>query len=117
MIFKQRGLSVISEMLYRSADRELRSSSGTIVTRSGWGGYVQAGQMVSARLELNGRFGRLIPGEGTAPGVERINETGVGVSYYPRAHNLKVQGDYFQLRNGEASRLSHQVRVQLQLYF
>lgn len=117
MMFKQRGLSVISEMLYRSADRELRSSTGTVVTRSGWGGYVQAGQMVSSRIEVNGRVGRLIPGEGTAPSVERINEAGVGVSYYPRAHNLKVQGDYFQLRTGEASRLSHQVRVQLQLYF
>ncbi len=117
MMFKQRGFSVISEVLYRAADAELRNSAGTVVTRSGWGGYVQAGQMVSSRVELNGRYGRLVPGEGTAPSVERVNEAGVGLSYYPRAHNLKVQGDYFQLRTGDPARLSHQVRVQLQLYF
>ena len=58
-----------------------------------------------------------MPFSGTSVSFEEIDETGVGVSYYPRAHNLKVQGDYFQLRAGRANRLAHQVRVQLQLYF
>lgn len=117
MIFKRSGFSLISEVLYRRAAEELRSTSSAVLSRSGWGGYVQAGQMVTSRAEINGRVGRLMPFSGTSVSFEEIDETGVGVSYYPRAHNLKVQGDYFQLRAGRANRLAHQVRVQLQLYF
>lgn len=117
MIFKKSGFSVISELMYRRADRELTNSTGAVVSRSGWGAYVQAGQMVTSRVEVNGRVGHLTPYAGTARTFEEIEEAGVGLSYYPRAHNLKVQGDYFQLRTGQPARLSHQVRVQLQLYF
>lgn len=117
LIFKKSGFSVISELMYRRAAEELASSTGTALSRSGWGAYVQAGQMLTSRVEVNGRLGHLMPYAGTSPTFEETEEAGVGLGYYPRAHNLKVQGDYFQLRTGGPARLSHQVRLQLQLFF
>lgn len=121
LMFKQRGWSVEAEWLYRRAneDRQIVIVGGvptTIESRSGYGAYVQAGRMLTDRLELTGRYSSLSPFSGTATTFVESEELGAGVSYYAREHNLKLQGDYFVVDAGPARRL-HQLRAQLQLFF
>lgn len=121
-VFKQRGFSLTGELMYRGADTDRRTVSFngapiTIASRSGWGGYIQGGQMLTARVEMSGRYGRLSPREGTADTLVPSHEFVAGASYYASEHNLKVQGDYTHLRATGAPRAGRQVRVQLQLFF
>lgn len=120
VVLKRNGTSVVGEVIYRRADEDAASvlvqgRPGTIYSRSGWGGYIQAGHLITNRAEITGRFSRLMPRDGTDPTLLRTTEAGGGLGYYLRQHNLKVQGDYFILT--AAGDRSHQVRVQTQIYF
>jgi len=121
-VFKRRGLSVTGELMYRGADADRRTvdvngAPLTIASRSGWGGYIQGGQMLTAHVELSGRYGHLSPREGTADTLTPSHEFVAGSTYYSFEHNLKVQGDYTHLRETGRPRAGRQARVQLQLYF
>ena len=121
-VFKQRGLSLTGELMYRSADTDRRTVNVngvpiTIASRSGWGAYIQGGQMLTSRVEVSGRYGRLSPREGTADTLVPSHEFVAGASYYAFEHNLKVQGDFTYLRATGGPRAGRQVRVQVQLYF
>lgn len=119
---KHRGLSLSGELLYRRADRDRLDAVAdslplTIASRSGWGGYVQAGRMVSERIEVTGRFGRILPRRGTDPSLVPAGELGGGVSFYPRRQDLKLQADYFRLGAADDESDGRQLRIQLQLFF
>lgn len=121
-VLKWRGLYLTSEWMSRHADRASRvvSSNGspsTIWSRSGSGFYVQAGQMLTARLEANARYSRLRRDAGTDPALLNGREAGAGLGYYVKGHDLKVQGDYFRVTDAGTGSLVHQGRVQLQLFF
>mgnify|MGYP000880865920 CR=1 FL=1 len=121
-VLKWRGLSLTSEWMARRADRDSRrvtvnASPVTIWSRSGSGFYVQAGQMLTARLEATGRYSRLRRANGTDPAFTNGREAGAGLGYYLQGHDLKLQGDYFHVTDATTGNLTHQARVQLQLFF
>jgi phosphate-selective porin OprO and OprP len=122
LLIKKRGWSLMSEWLYREANRHsvglVSSSQPTSpFSRSGWGAYVQGGRMVTDRLELTARYARMQPEDGTDPTFVTSREAGAGVNYYIAGHDLKVQGEYFRLTDPATSRGSHQARIQFQVYF
>jgi phosphate-selective porin OprO and OprP len=122
MTLKWRGWSVLSEWLYRSADRDteivpINGVAATIVSRSGWGAYLQSGWMFSSRWEVSGRYSHLAPSPGTDVTFIVGDELGGGLSYYMRDHNLKIQGDYSAVTDQTSARRVHQVRAQFQLFF
>jgi phosphate-selective porin OprO and OprP len=119
---KRRGLSLSGELLHRRADRDrletrVDGTPLTIASRSGWGGYIQGGQMVSERVEVTGRYGRLVPRPGTDPSLVPASELGGGVSLYSRRQNVKLQADYFHLGADNGVPDGRQLRIQFQLYF
>jgi hypothetical protein len=121
LMFKWRGLSVISEIILRRADRPFQEGvrNGVPVrefSRSAWGGYVQVGYLPMEHLELTARYSEVRPlGEGD-PALRRTRELGGGASWYFSGHNLKLQGDYFHLSEPGAEG-QHQLRVQMQLFY
>jgi hypothetical protein len=121
-LLKWRGLSVSGEWLYRRADRgrrvvDLDGEPTPLYSRSGWGTFGQVGQMLTERLEVLARYGFLKPLAGADPELVKRHELGGGLSYYMRAHNLKVQTDYFYLPQRTFDDGRHEVRLQAQLYF
>lgn len=122
VVVKRSGWSLTSEVMYRRADTDTRmfvedGVPTTVASRSGWGWYVQAGRMVSSRTEVAARYSHLVPATGTDATLVKADEAGLGINYYIREHNLKVQGDYFSVTNVATTRRAHQARVQLQLFF
>jgi len=122
--FKYRGLSVVSELIYRRASRstvEQLDEMGEIereVARNAWGYYAQAGVLATTNLEITGRYGELRPrGTTTADLAEVQREAGGGLNWYFQKHDLKLQSDYFYLFGPEVGQGRHQVRVQMQMYF
>lgn len=121
-VVKKRGFFAISELMYRTANEDSRlvpvnGVASTIWSRSGWGGYVQAGQMLSEHVEVSGRFSKLQPGDQTDPSFVAAREAGVGLSYYANGHDLKVQTDYFRVTDAATGQPVHTGRVQMQLFF
>lgn len=116
------GLTMVGELMVREANVDQRTvevddAPVVVASRSAWGGYVQAGQMLAERLELAARYGQLRPKRGTDPTLAKSHELGGALSYYVMAHDLKVQGDYFYLPIDGFGEGVHQGRVQAQLYF
>ncbi|MEQ1568520.1 MAG: porin [Myxococcota bacterium] len=107
-----------AELLLRRANQDVVDTGGVLeYSRSGYGWYVQAGQMLTEHVELVARYGDLVPAPGTDPEFVRARELGGGPSYYFDGHNLKLQADYFYLPTGDSfDGGAHQVRTQLQLW-
>jgi phosphate-selective porin OprO/OprP len=126
MVFKWRGLSLLAEVLYRASP--LASREGVIAgaaaredSRSGLGYLVQAGLMVTDRVECTARWDQLVVLRPTDPSFERLvrtqgREVGVGLNVYFNGHQLKAQADW-ALRFGDAAHPSHLFRVQLDATF
>lgn len=119
VLFKWRGFSLEAEALLRYAEQpSLMGATTTEWARAGWGYYVQAGYLPIDAFEVSARWGQLRPFTGTDPSFRHQRELGVGVGWYPKQHNLKLQSDVFWLPVGERFDVgSWQVRAQLQLAF
>lgn len=119
LIFKWHGLSVEAEALLRHAETpNLVGATSTEWARAGWGYFIQAGYSPMQAFELSARWGQLRPFTGTDPSFRHQRELGVGAGWYPKKHDLKLQGDLFWLPVGENFAVgSWQLRVQLQLAF
>ena len=119
VLFKWRGFSLEAEALLRYAEQpSLMGVTTTEWARAGWGYYVQAGYLPIDAFEVSARWGQLRPFTGTDPSFKHQRELGVGVGWYPKQHNLKLQSDVFWLPVGERFDVgSWQVRAQLQLAF
>lgn len=121
--FKVAGFSLQGELMYRKADANTRTVQiddvDTLINaRSAFGGYAQAGMMLTDKLELTARYGYLNPLSGNADAkLLQSHELGGGFSYYFSEHNLKLQGDYFYLPTDGWDNGAHQVRVQSQVFF
>lgn len=123
IIFKWRGLSAQSEVLFRRASvttLQRVQSDGTLLTespRSAWGVMAQVGYLFGGAWEPVLRYGEVRPLNGSK--VVRDREIGGGLSYYFHKHDLKIQADYFRLiaddPTGDIAR--DRVRLQMQLYF
>jgi hypothetical protein len=127
LVFKYRGLSVLGEVLYRESPRDFREGvvEGVDVrewSRSAWGYLLQAGFLVTDRLEVAGRYDELRALGSTDPELVRFargqgRELGAGLNYYLNGHYLKLQGDYVR-RFGDGSLPTVQMaRLQLDASF
>jgi phosphate-selective porin OprO and OprP len=122
LVIKYRGLSVLSEIMYRKSPRTsvIELVDGETLreyARNAWGYYAQAGYLVTDEVEVSARYGELRPRGATDPRLaETRREAGGGLSWYFQEHDLKLQSDYFYLF-GEDGEGRHQARVQMQLYF
>jgi hypothetical protein len=119
---RKHGWSLTSELMYRRADRDalalvVGGAPVTVRSRSGWGAYVQGGRMVTSRVELAARYGRLQRSPGADADFLTVREIGAGAGYFVAGNNLKIQGDYFRLTEPAAAGPVHQMRVQFQLFF
>ena len=119
LLLKWRGLSLLSQFLWRQADRDrLDGADGSVEwTRSALGYFVQAGFLTPWGVEIAARWGDLIPAPGTSPALHRQRELGGALSWYALGHDLKLQVDYFYLPGLDFAAGNHQLRAQLQLYF
>jgi hypothetical protein len=119
--FKWAGFSLLSEVHYRDAGEPTVAGfvGGRNVsepTRSAWGLFGQAGYMLTRHVEVAGRHGETFP-LGGLTAVAHTRETSGALSYYVFRHDLKVQGDWTYLWGERLSGGTHELRVQVQLFF
>jgi hypothetical protein len=129
LVFKGYGFSLLGEVVQRTADRAHRTSTdeagAPLVewSRSGWGYFVQAGQMVTDKLEVTARWDDLHAKRNTDPKLVALAEAqgrqlGGGLNYYLNGHALKLQADYFYIFGTEnADQPLHTVRAQIDASF
>ncbi len=99
VVFKWRGFAWESEVLTRKAGEEtVATADGAPLayTRSGWGAVTQASYLLSPRVEVVGRYGRMGTFAGTDPALvaetaAAPNEVGAGANVYLNGHRFKVQ--------------------------
>jgi hypothetical protein len=125
VVFKYAGFSFLGEVTYRHAssafhDGIVDSEAVREWSRSGWGYLIQAGMMLTSKLELVARWDQLRSIGDTDPALVKLareqgKELGGGVNLYLNGHALKLQADY-TARFG-AAEPSHLVRLQLDATF
>ena len=95
-VLKKRGFYAAAELMYRTADQDSRvvsnGSPAVIWSRSGWGWYIQVGQMLTDRLELSARHSRLHPTMSTDPAFLPAREIGVGLGFYTKRSRSESPG-------------------------
>jgi hypothetical protein len=77
---------------------------------------VQAGYLFHGGWEIAARFADIRPTH-DASGQPEQRELLGGLGWYILDHNLKLQGDYGVRFAGPFDDLTHQLRVQLQLFY
>lgn len=121
LMFKYKGLSIMSEYAYRTAENEVQTvvnddlSETTVAFKVGSGFNVQAGYLFENNWELSMRYTQIVPGgESTANQYEQYT---LGASKYIVGHKLKVQSDvsYSQTNHSPDSGLMY--RLQFELHF
>ena len=127
LVLKWKGLSILGEVLLRQAqvDSKTKIVSAAPVTewsRSGWGYLVQAGYMLSPRVEVAGRWDELFKVGDTDPALVALikrqgREVGGGINIYLNGHLLKLQADYFARFGDGSVDVSQAVRLQLDASF
>lgn len=125
--FKWAGFSLLTEYVLRQANRNRVGPVGDMTrepqySRSGWGYFVQAGQMLSDRIELTARWDDLYAADGTDPVLRTLaqqsgRQAGAGLNLYLNGHALKVQSDYFYIFDRVTQEPRHAVRAQLDATF
>lgn len=122
LAFKWAGFSLLAELLWRRAiddDVNVGIVDGeTIEERFGsaLGVMVQAGYLFHGGWEVAARFADIRPTH-DASGQPEQRELLAGLGWYILDHNLKLQSDYGVQFAGPFDDLTHQLRVQLQLFY
>lgn len=127
LMFKVKGFSLMGEFLWRRAEPGERTDEATIdpetgealveSSRSGLGWMAQAGYFFPAGAEVSLRFAELRPLADVVTSLSLKREAAVGLSWYVKGHDLKVQGDYALSFADDLEALTHTGRVQAQVYF
>lgn len=127
LVFKYAGLSFLGEVLWRQSRTDFLDgmSAGKPLrewARSGWGYLMQAGMMLTGKLELTARWEELRAQPSTDPALQTLVQTqghqlGSGVNLYLNGHLLKVQADYFYQFGEDAAGGRHVGRLQLDATF
>ncbi|HEX5660961.1 MAG TPA: porin [Polyangiales bacterium] len=124
IVFKWKGFSFFQEFLYRDANKA--SNTGTVngmpVTersRSGYGYFAQAGQMVTRQLEIVARAETLKGKDSVLKALARTSgkQVGGGANLYLNSHYFKFQADYFYVFGDDFGRGQHVARLQFDASF
>jgi hypothetical protein len=102
VVFKARGFAIEGEVVYRDAAQDeivsVDDAGAEVIehTRSGWGAVVQPSLLLTEKVELAARYGRMTADEATDPAfveemVTRENELAGGLNLYLNKHRFKVQ--------------------------
>jgi hypothetical protein len=126
LVLKYAGFSLMAEAVWRKSPQTVfvGTVNGATVreyTRSGYGYLVQAGAMVSSRVELVGRYNQLFALTGTDPKLVELarnsgKEVTAGVNWYLNGHALKLQADYSYIFGASGQNKSF-ARLQLDATF
>lgn len=124
LVFKWHGFSTLAEVLYRDANKDtLTATVNNQVTtesaRTGYGYFVQAGQMLTRMLELTARWDELKGTNNALKTVARASgrQVGGGLNLYVNGHAFKIQTDYFYAFGRELEKGTHIARLQLDATF
>lgn len=127
LVLKWRGFSLLTEGVLRRTERANHSAveDGTTVTewsQSGYGYFVQAGQMLTDHVEVVARWDHLFAEQGTDPAFRALvrsqgRQLGAGANYYLNDHAFKVQTDYFLIYGESLADARHVVRLQVDASF
>lgn len=128
LVFKWRGFALLAEGLVRKANKQSNQgmdAAGRLVTersRSGFGYFVQAGQMLTDKLEVTARWDDLHARKGTDPALVALvnasgRQLGTGLNLYLNGHLFKLQADYFYIFGEDIGTASHSLRAQLDATF
>ncbi|XOV92049.1 MAG: porin [Bacteroidota bacterium] len=85
-VFKYRGLSVSSEYILRESSNQ-QDNFGY-----GSGIFGAIGYLFPSNIEIAGRYTNISPGSGLTS-INQMKEYTLGLSWYIKAHNFKVQSD------------------------
>lgn len=122
LAFKWAGFSLLAELLWRRAiddDANVGIVDGEMIEErfgSALGVMVQAGYLFHGGWEVAARFADIRPTHGASSQPEQRELLG-GLGWYILDHNLKLQSDYGVDFTGSFDAITHQLRVQLQLFF
>jgi hypothetical protein len=119
LAFKYGGFSLLAEVVYRQA---LQDRIGTEYSRSGWGWFVQAGQMVHRWVEIVARYDQMYAFDGTDPAfIKLVQDQGqsavAGFNVYLNGHQLKIQTGYSYVFGYDPDKGRHLIQLQLDATF
>lgn len=120
--FKWAGFSLLAEVLWRRAlddDPNVGLVDGVAVEErfgSALGLMLQAGFLFREGWEVAARFADIRPTHDASDQPEQRELLG-GLGWYILDHNLKLQSDYGVLFSGPFEDVTHELRVQLQLFY
>jgi hypothetical protein len=103
LVYKFHGFAFETEFINRMADADVirgedEDGNPTVeYTRSGWGFVAQPSFMLSDKVEVEARYGRIAANPGTDQSLiddveAHANEVGAGTSVYLNGHRFKIQG-------------------------
>jgi hypothetical protein len=124
LVFKWSGFSLLTEGLYRKANTE--EHKGTVAmqplterSRSGYGFFAQAGQMLTSKLEVVVRGEKLWGTDHALKDLAKASgrQVGGGLNLYLNGHLFKIQSDYFYVFGDDFGKGSHVARLQLDASF
>jgi phosphate-selective porin len=111
LFFNTGGLVIEAE--YDAYVEDVSNNVGNNIIGSGY--YIQGGYLVLPKLELAVRYQQLDPDKNVSD--NKLMWTSLGINYYIREHNLKIQGEYI-FKNEEGDQINNNLlQVQLQFDF
>jgi hypothetical protein len=121
-VFKFHGVSVLAEVLARSANEPLHERDGVReYSRSAWGYLVQAGVMVHPNVEVAARWDQLrfLSGDPALATLVQTQgrEVGAGVNVYLNGHLAKAQLDWAMRFGAPGAPLTHSWRLVIDATF
>jgi hypothetical protein len=104
-----------AEAEYDSYKEDIKNGGTPDINGDGW--YAQAGFLVHPSIELAGRYQELDPSDQVES--DKLKWTSLGINYYMRDHNLKMQAEYLikKEETEEAEKDNNLIQVQLQFDF
>ena len=89
---------LVIEAEYDAYLEDITNNTGRNIDGSGY--YIQGGYLILPKLELALRYQELEPDKNVE--LNKLMWTSVGLNYYVKGHNLKVQAEYiFKSEEGE----------------
>ncbi len=114
LIFKYKGVSILSEYITKSAEHERIGTSHKFNTGSGFN--FQMGYLFKSNWEIASRFTTIL-NDGKFSGLKDQEEYTIGLSKYIVGHKLKLQSDISKIETFGIKDDVYRVRMQMEMQF